>query len=59
MNGYLYAVVDDNDRNIKLYASHTWAKRKASRRSNWRIETYVHADNRRLIEIAEFMTRGD
>lgn len=43
MKRYLYAVYDDNNRIVKLYAEKGWAERKASRSEIYRVERYVLA----------------
>ncbi|MBM7598192.1 hypothetical protein JOC34_000549 [Virgibacillus halotolerans] len=52
MKGCIYAVYNEKNRVIGLYANETWAKRKADRSDSYRVETYVHTENRKMIEMA-------
>lgn len=56
-HSHVYAVYDDKDRVVALYTNQTWANRKTDRSDNYRVESYVHTQNRRALEMEEFMTR--
>lgn len=51
MTPYVYAVVDDKDRIIKIYTSYKWARRKAETSESYRIVSYITTENRRLLEL--------
>lgn len=57
MKPYVFAVYDNKNRVIALYANQTWANRKAKTSEEYRVESYVHTENRRALEIEEFRTR--
>lgn len=56
---HVFVVYDEKNRVIDIYANQTWASRKANTSKNYRVETYVHENNRYAIKMAEHMTREE
>ncbi len=54
---YVYVVYDKQDKVVAMYVNGTWAYRKADSQEDYRVEEYVHTENRKAIEIIEHMTR--
>lgn len=58
MKSHVFVVYDGKNRVVSMYANQTWANRLAATSEDYRVESYVHTQNRHALEIEEFMTRG-
>lgn len=59
MKTHVFAVYDNKDRVVALYTNETWAYRKAETSKGYRVESYVHTENREALEMAAWLTRDD
>lgn len=58
MHHDVYVVYDSSNRVIDLYVSYTWAKRKSKESVDYRVETYIHPNDRLGIESAAYSLRN-
>lgn len=55
----VFVVYNEEDLFVQSYVEQTWAERKAARIPGAYIKRYIDTNNRKLVEMTEFITRGD
>lgn len=56
---YLYAVYDNDGNYVKAYVNETWARRRAARYRNGKVEAFIHPTYRLGLELEGYTKRSD